>query len=108
MELSGWFGVRCLFTGDRDENTGAALYEERITVWPADDAETAIRLAEADAAEYAEAVGWTYLGLAQSYLMAGELAAGAEVFSLIRESGLPPTEYVNTYFDTGAELQVTD
>jgi hypothetical protein len=105
MQTSGWFGVRCLFAHGRDEASGTATYEERITIWPADDFEDAIRLAETEAGEYAQAVEATYLGLAQVYLMADDLGPGAEVFSLIRESPLPPRAYIDAFFDTGTELQ---
>jgi hypothetical protein len=35
--------------------------------------------------------------------MDGEPGKGAEVFSLMRESGLPADEYVGRFFATGAE-----
>lgn len=103
MESSGWFGVRCIFTISIEG--GQAVYEERVTLWPAVDADDAIRLAEAEAEEYASNIDADYLGLAQAYMMADEVAAGAEVFSLMRTSDLKPAEYLSTYFDTGAERQ---
>ncbi len=75
METSGWFGVRCDFKMVMDE--GRLVYEERVTVWRAVDAEEAIRLAEAEALEYANDIDADYLGLAQAYTMADDLAAGA-------------------------------
>ena len=44
-------------------------------------------------------------GLAQAYAMADELGAGAEVLSVMRTSSLQPTQYLSSYFDTGAERQ---
>jgi hypothetical protein len=103
METSGWFGVRCLFRTDVAEEDAA--YEERVTVWRAEDMDHAIRLAEAEALEYAAAIDAEYLGLAQCYTMADDLVFGAEVFSLIRTSPLGPREYLNAHFDTGTESQ---
>lgn len=100
-----WFGVRCLFTH------GDALYEERITLWRARDFEQAIELAEADALQYSEDVTdpdlpTAYIELAQAYALDDDPSLqGAEVFSLIRESTLPPREYIDRFFDTGDEYQ---
>jgi hypothetical protein len=103
MKTSGWFGVRCVFKVDDD--APAASYEERVTVWRAADAGEAVRLAEAEAVEYASTVEAQYLGFAQAYTMADELSAGAEVFSLIRTSSLGRADYLTAFFDTGNEAQ---
>lgn len=99
-----WFSVRCLF---HCVNLAPDLYEERVTLWRADSFEEAIALAEAEAAEYAEMVDFRYIGLAQAYLLDDEVGHGAEVYSLMRSSGLPPEEYLDTFFDTGSEHQGT-
>ena len=99
---SGWFGVRCVFSSSFDDGV---VYEERVTVWPADDLDEAIALAEGEARAYAADVDATYLGLAQAYMMADELVAGAEVFSLARTSSLSPSRYLDAFFDTGEERQ---
>ena len=44
-----------------------------------------------------------YLGLAQAYELFDEPGHGAEVYSLMRDSPLPPETYLVTYFDTGGE-----
>ena len=95
-----WFGVRHVV-----ENDGA--FEERITLWRAASAEEAISRAEREVAEYADAVGGRALDLFQSYRLADEPVDGAEVYSLIRRSELAPAAYLDTYFDTGEELQET-
>lgn len=98
-----WFSVRCLFAH------GVGMYEERITVWRARDFADAIRLAEEAAAEYVEdlsdgVVPTSYIGYAQAYELVDEPGTpGAEVFSLIRDSELPPGEYIDRFFDTGTE-----
>jgi hypothetical protein len=97
-EIVSWWSVRCVF---RDGTS----YEERVTLWSADDVERAIRRAEAEAVEYAGAVDVEYLGFAQAYRLPEDPAEGVEVFSLIRESTLEPAEYLDAFFDTGAEFQ---
>ncbi len=62
-------------------------------------------MAEAEAAAYASHGTHEYLGLAQSFWLLDPPGNGKEVFSLIRESGLGPSEYINQFFDTGRELQ---
>lgn len=87
------------------------MYEERVTLWQAADAETAITLAEQEAREYAATVngppGWPteYVGLAQAYLLVDSPSHGAEVFSLMRSSTLDPETYLDVYFDSGTEHQ---
>ncbi|HEV7204128.1 MAG TPA: hypothetical protein VGN18_05920 [Jatrophihabitans sp.] len=103
MQVFGWFGVRCIFRSPAEGDDW--LYEERVTLWPAVDAESAIALAETEAEEYAGAIDAEYLGLAQAYTMADELGPGAEVYSLIRPSRLATSVYLTTYFDTGTERQ---
>lgn len=107
-----WFGIRCVFRdppaglwASHDLRSGESAYEERITLWRAASAEEAIERGEAEAREYASALEHEYLGLAQSYRLADEPGDGAEVFSLIRESRLPPGDYLDTFFDTGSECQ---
>ena len=99
---AGWYGVRCLYCHDQSLPT---TYEERVTIWRAASLDDAIRLAEQDAAGYASDLDSEYLGLAQAYAMPDPPEAGREVFSLCRESELPPTQYLDAFFDTGHEIQ---
>ncbi|WP_432855162.1 hypothetical protein ACQPXB_21780 [Amycolatopsis sp. CA-161197] len=102
-QMNEWFAVRCVF---RWTAADERPYEERITLWRAGDLETALAHGESEAREYAENTGVTYLGLAQGYATGEtELAPGSEVFSLLRESALPPEEYLDRHFDTGGEHQ---
>ncbi len=105
METSGWFGVRCVFHTTMDGKD--RVYEERVTLWRAADGDEAISLAETEALEYADALDAEYLGLAQAYTLTDDIGVGAEVFSLMRTSGLRPSDYLTAYFDTGTELQTT-
>ena len=99
-----WYAVRCLF---HDPEGMESAYEERITLWQADDVDVALARAEAEAAEYAEFAGVTPLtGFGQAYPLADAPPRdGAEVFSLTRSSALPPKAYVQQFFDTGRERQ---
>jgi Domain of unknown function (DUF4288) len=103
-----WYSVRCVFRA-RIEPSAAGprtnAYEERITVWRAQSFAAAIQQAEAEALEYAEGSNWEYVGYAQSFHMFGDLVPGAEVFSLIRESRLTPTKYIDRFFESGNEWQ---
>ncbi|GAA2586250.1 hypothetical protein GCM10010435_75570 [Winogradskya consettensis] len=94
-----WFGVRCVYH-DAVRNA----YEERVTVWQADSVEASIALAEAEAGEYSAGIDFSYLGLAQAYLLVEPPGHGADVFSLIRRSDLDPHAYVTSFFDTGHEI----
>jgi len=81
-------------------------YEERITLWSARDLDESIALAEADAQSYANESECEYLGFCQAYAMFTEVSvSGVEVFSLLRDSPLAPTEYVDTFFATGMERE---
>lgn len=102
MESSGWVGVRCIF---QSEVHGTRTFEERVTIWRASDVAVGIQLAEDEALEYARIVDATYTGLAQGYLLADPVEHGAEVFSLMRDSDLSTEEYLERYFDMGAERQ---
>lgn len=102
----GWFSVRCVYRVGSDP--GIQLYEERLTLWRAEDFDQAIELAEAEALRYAaEQPDTRYLGLAQAYRLFDTPEHGAEVFSLLRESSLPPEPYLTRFFDTGEERQGT-
>src|SRR5215831_13674705 len=83
------------------------IYEERITLWNARDANEAIKLAEHEADAYAAENEFKRLGLLLSYWLTDECRLrkqGIEVFSLLRESDLPPKTYLKSFFDTGYEL----
>jgi hypothetical protein len=78
-----------------------------IVSFRAASADEAIALAEAEAAEYAADNAWQYLRFAQCFhIFDRELASGTEVFSLLRDSDLSPTDYIDRYFDTGSEYSM--
>lgn len=94
----GWYSVRCVFRLDDQ-------YKERVTLWSAPSFDRATDRAVAEAVDYAEEVGAEYLGLAQAFQLTGPPGDGAEVFSLLRHSPMSPPEYLDAFFDTGAEVQ---
>jgi hypothetical protein len=94
-----WYSVRCVIRFPPDS------YEERITLWEAGSSEAAIDSAELDVADYVDALDGEYVGLAQAFLLPDVPSDGTEVFSLMRESNLPPKDYVDKFFDTGRERQ---
>jgi Domain of unknown function (DUF4288) len=103
---SGWYAVRCVFVAGGGSEDTERTYEERVTLWQARNHEEAIQRAEAEARDYAEGIAPAeYLGLAQSYQLFDAPADGVEVFSLLRESGLAPSAYLDAFFDTGSERQ---
>lgn len=105
-----WFAVRCIvhFTdGARTED--GPLFEERITLWRAANFDEAVERAEVETRDYASVVGGRVVEFAQCFRLSGgeEIQDGTEVFSLMRNSGLPPDRYVDRFFDTGQERQGT-
>lgn len=94
-----WYGVRCVF------RFVEGTYEERVTLWRANDFDHAIAKAEGEAARYALEMELEYLGLAQAFLLTDEPGEAAEVFSLLRDSALDPEDYLTAFFNTGRERQ---
>ena len=107
MTEEPWYGVRCLFEHpDEDPASGEHWYEERVTLWRAASMEEALALADAEAQEYAEDNECEDTGLVQAFHIAGPgVGNGVEVFSLIRGSRLESDDYLDTFFDTGTEIQ---
>jgi hypothetical protein len=80
------------------------LYEERITLWRASDIDEAILASEGEAETYASDTDVKYLEFCQAYALVEEVGVnGIEVFSLLRESDLEPTQYLDAFFVTGGE-----
>jgi hypothetical protein len=99
------FSVRCVFRWEsRPGQVRKYLYEERITLWTASDSDEAIASAEEEARSYASDSNDEYLGFCQSYALVEEAGPnGIEVFSLLRESDLEPSQYLDAFFATGNE-----
>ena len=90
-----WFTVRTVV-----HRADERVYEERITLWRRNDADEAAEAALSESAEYAGDEGAVDCGLAQVYEPYGDdvaglrsAADGCEIFSLARQSDLPPGEF---------------
>ncbi|RZU46274.1 hypothetical protein EV284_0944 [Streptomyces sp. BK022] len=94
-----WYGVRCVFRHHHLD-----VYEERVTLWTARSLDEAIARAETEAREYCEMLDAVeYVNFAEAFRIGDVPGEGVEVFSLMRESELPPGEYVRRFFATGDE-----
>ncbi|MFJ3302405.1 hypothetical protein ACIPSA_04655 [Streptomyces sp. NPDC086549] len=99
MNGTSWYGVRCVF-----RHRALGVYEERITLWRAHSLDEAIERGESEALRYcADLDDVEYAGFAEAYRTDDVPGEGAEVFSLMRESELPPGAYVERFFATGGE-----
>ena len=100
-----WYGVRCVFHhASLSAKNEGSLYEERITLWQADSFEEAIEKAEQEALQYAAETSSQFLEFSNAYMIYDEfIKEGSEVFSLMRGSHFPPSEYISTFYDTGRE-----
>ncbi|MFD5635693.1 hypothetical protein ACFVU0_22175 [Streptomyces sp. NPDC058122] len=104
MSGSSWYGVRCVF-----HHHALGVYEERVTLWRAHSLCEAIERAEREAHQYcADLDEVEYTAFAEAYRMDGAPQEGAEVFSLMRDSGLAPGAYVERFFATGEERTGTE
>ena len=101
------FSVRSIFRwSPRADQKLKYLYEERITLWQANNIDEAIEKAEKEAKEYIEDSDDEFLGLSQAFSLSEPVKEdGIEIFSLLRESDLEPKEYLDNFFDTGYERQ---
>lgn len=94
-----WFGVRSIY-----HRQSPSKYTERVVIFEAETHDQVER-AEAEGNEYALMLGEISLGLFTTYEMSGlNVHDGTEVFALVRHSELEPPEYLDTFFDTGAEI----
>lgn len=98
------YSVRCIFLWkSRPDQKSKHLYEERITLWHAENLDHAIELAEQEAEVYAEQ-NMEFLGYSLAYALYDEVpVSGIEIFSLLRDSDLEPEDYLDAFFDTGKE-----
>nr|WP_281371668.1 DUF4288 domain-containing protein [Petropleomorpha daqingensis] len=103
---SGWYAVRCVFAMEGVSEDAERTFEERVTLWRAESHDEAIDRAETEARDYATALALAeYVGLAQSYQLPDAPDDGVEVFSLLRDSDLAPSDYLDAFFDTGTKRQ---
>jgi hypothetical protein len=104
MSEASWFGAKTLYRWpDSYSEAGSEgyVYEERVIVLRARDADDAIVRAEEEAVRYAKAAadGTEYLGAVDVYEMFDGVEDGAEVFSLLRSTPLAPKAFLDRYHD---------
>jgi len=76
-------------------------YEERVTIWKAQDAPAAGQLGRHEAESYAHENGYELVDSIVAYELFDVPDVGAEVWSYVRESTLDPTAYVERYVTEG-------
>lgn len=85
---------------------GALCYEERVLKISAESFEEAISLAEKSSISYASSVGGSYVDYVQCY-QAKEYSdenSVTEIYSLLRQSELGASEFLDLYEDSGGEF----
>ena len=99
-----WFAIRAVYRHDTDP-VGVSIFEERVLMFRADDAEHALSLAEAESKRYLE-LNPTFgrIGEWGVFVIPGEELNGAEVWSVLSRSDLSPDEFFRRRY-TGFEMQ---
>jgi len=105
MSDEPWYGAKCVFLHTEIESCPGQIYEERVILVRAENFDEAVSRAEVMAEEYAKDVeGCSYTRFVDVFHLYEEnIGDGAEVYSLMRESDLSKDEYLNRFYDTGAE-----
>ena len=99
-----WYGARTVYNAYPNRVSDTKIYEERIIVLLATSSDEAIKVAEEEANNYAKDFGMLYLGYVNVFQLLEETIKNkSEVYSLLRESNLDSTQYLNSFFDTGGE-----
>ncbi len=94
-----WFTVKCLFSHpSRVDDAVRFLYEERTTLWRTSSFKKAIELAEVEAAAYATEANCLFVRATDSYQLFDEtIGQGSEIYSIMRDSGMEPEVYADTF-----------
>jgi hypothetical protein len=101
--VSEWFAVQCVFLIEAGSVLAerGQVYEERITLWHATSHEEAIARAEVEAERYARDSGFSRVEYVTTYELFDSPGDAAEVWSVMRDSWLPPTEYISQFVERG-------
>ncbi|NHA00403.1 hypothetical protein G5V59_10840 [Nocardioides sp. W3-2-3] len=98
--------MRSIFVHDASREGEHRVYEERVRLFAAPDADAGIARGEVEAAEYAGYLDdCTALGLHQSFESVRRPGDGAEVFSLCGAVRWSRATTSTDFFDTGTERQ---
>ena len=100
-----WYGAKCVFLHTKNDGCAGQVYEERVILIKANDFDEAINRAEEEAEKYARDLdGCTYTGFIDVFHIYDErISDGSEIYSLMRTSELKTDEYLDRFYDTGAE-----
>jgi len=99
-----WYGAKSLYS-HVVAGTKKKVYEERVVVLRAKNAEEAIDLAEEEARKYAASLkNVRYMNYVMVYVMTETvIRPGIEVFSLMRQMDLKPRTFMARYHDAKSE-----
>jgi hypothetical protein len=105
MTAGRWFAAKCIFAHpDSPKSARRTVYEERIVLLRAGDADDAIRRAEVEAAHYAAETSVTFIDeFVTTFELFDKPREMAEVYSLMRTSALSPRAFIDRYHDDGTE-----
>jgi len=100
-----WFGAKCIFLHTRSQRPTERLFEERVILVRASGFDEAIQKAEEEAKGYCQDLeDCSYTGFMSVFHIYGEeIGDGSEIYSLMRSSDLSVKEYLDHFYDTGAE-----
>ena len=100
-----WYGAKCIFLHTDLKSKNGRVYEERVVLIKAENADQAVERAEEKAKEYASSLDvCSYLGFVDVFHIYGEsIEDGTEIYSLMRDSKLGKNKYLNRFYDTGKE-----
>jgi len=99
-----WFGARTVYDATPKEDKEVKTYEERVVVLLATDFDEAIEKAECEANTYAAESDMEYLGYVNVFQIFNDnIDDKTEVYSLMWDSILDASKYIDTFFDTGSE-----
>src|SRR5579862_9225364 len=98
-----WFVAQSLFVIEAGAIVAerGQMYEERITLWQAEDADDALAKARAESRAYANENGYEWVDYTTAYELTGSPSDGAEVWSFMRDSWLTPKQYVERFVTEG-------
>ncbi|WP_254511951.1 DUF4288 domain-containing protein [Anatilimnocola floriformis] len=105
MNDEPWYGAKCIFLHAKGAGRSKQFYEERVVLIKAENFDKAVSRAEVMAEEYAKGLdGCAYAGFMNVFHIFDEqIGDGTEVYSLMRKSDLSKDEYLDKFYDTGAE-----
>jgi hypothetical protein len=103
MSEETWFGAKSVYRWLAEagrSGLGPCLYEERVVLIRARDADHALAKGEEEAIRYAaERGGIEYLGAIDTFEMFDGVGDGSEVYSLLRSTSLLPMAFLDRYHD---------